>query len=116
MTGVTFGRDELASGHALLQRQVEVGVGLFVVFHLEVGQDVLLDGDLGGALLVSQSHDGFGDHVGEGRMRRRLASGLGFGSLLGRGGGGSRGGSGFFRHFELLVWLSVRREGEQDKQ
>ena len=77
-----------------------LGVGGFGVLNLEVGEDVLLDGDLGGALLIGESDDGFGDHFAVRRVSRGL---LWLGRLLHLGGGsGGRGGGGF-RHLESLI-------------
>ena len=89
--GVAFGGDKFAAGNTAFQCQVELSVGGFGILDLKVGEDVLLDGDFGAALLVSQTDDGLDDHLPIRRMSRGFPW---LGGLL------SRRGSSGFRHFE----------------
>ena len=65
---MAFPGDDLAGGDRSFESQIEIGVGHFVVIHLKVGEDVLLDVDGGRSASVRQRLDGVLDHVDERRV------------------------------------------------
>ena len=95
--GVAFGGDEFAASNAALESEVELGVGRFALLHLNVGQAVFDNGDLGASLLVSNAGNSLDNHLRVGRMSGGL---LWLGGLL--DGSGCGGG---FRHDDLLSWI-----------
>ena len=101
LAGSSSGHNLLGDKH-LLEGTGDEGTGLGGI-DLVVGDDGLLDGGTGGALLVAEGLDGRDNHGGVGRV------GGGLGDLLGLNGLGSS------RHGEVCVVDGVRSESGSSK-